>query len=265
MGRSSIISKANLPGRYAWAAGESVGPLNLIYILYSLPGKLKPQPDAASSVFGTGLPIQHEILGLLYVIHYANRAIITPLFIAPSMSPIHPSITVSMSLFQYLNSSQLACWMVYSAIDAGGVNTSSLISPLAILGAVLYIGGLAGNIVAENKLFDLRRGAAKRKAKSEGKAVITYDKVYVMPPAEGLFTYILYPHYVLEWVEWIGAWLLGGAFGLGWGAGNGYTWFVVNEIAAMLPRAYDGKHWYEGKFGKKAVGGRSGAIPLLGL
>jgi 3-oxo-5-alpha-steroid 4-dehydrogenase 1 len=262
MGKHSVTSKFNLPGRYAWAAGELVGPLNLLYIIYSLPGKLKPQPDAASSIFGTGMPIQYEIMALLYVIHYANRAFITPLFINPSMSPIHPSITASMSFFQFLNSSQIACSLVYSAKEKGS-DSGSLISPLAMLGAVLWVGGLIGNIFAENKLFSLRRGAAKRKAKSEGKAVITYSKVYVVPPAEGLFTYILYPHYVLEWVEWAGASILGAAWGFGWL--NAYTWFLLNELGPMPPQAYAGKKWYEEKFGKKAVGGRAAAIPFLGL
>lgn len=265
MGRTSIISNFNFPGRYAWAAAEVVGPLNLLYVLFSLPEKLKPQPHSASSVLGTGLPLQHEILGCLYVVHYINRAIITPLFIAPSMSPIHASVTVMMSTFQFINSANLGCWIVYSARDKGGENDSPLLSLLSVLGFVLYFGGLAGNIVAENKLFSLRRGAAKRKAKSEGRAVVTYDKVYTIPPVEGLYTYVLFPHYVLEWVEWAGFWIVGGAWGLGWGNESAALWFLINEIAAMLPRAYDGKHWYEDKFGKRAVAGRAGAIPLLGL
>jgi 3-oxo-5-alpha-steroid 4-dehydrogenase 1 len=263
MGKHSVTSRFNLPGRYAWAAGEMIGPLNLLYILYSVPGKLKPQPNAASSVFGTGMPIQHELMGLLYIIHYANRALITPLFLNPSMSPIHPSITAAMSLFQFMNSSQIACSLAYSANDMGELEPSSLVSPLAILGAVLWAGGLTGNILAENKLFELRRAAARRKAKSEGKAVITYSKVYVVPPAEGFFKYILYPHYVFEWVEWAGAWILGAAWGFGWR--NGYMWFLLNELGPMPPQAYSGKKWYEEKFGKKAVGGRAAAIPFLGL
>jgi 3-oxo-5-alpha-steroid 4-dehydrogenase 1 len=265
MGRTSIVSKANLPGRYAWAAAEIIGPINLLFILFTLPSKLKPQPESATSVLGTGLPVQHEILGLLYIVHYANRAVISPLLLAPSMSPIHATVTAAMSLFQFMNSSIIACWIVYAARDKGGENTSLLLSLLSVLGFVLYFGGLAGNIVAENKLFSLRRGAAKRKAKSEGKATVTYDKVYTIPPAEGVFSYVLYPHYVLEWFEWTGFWVLGGAWGLGWGNRSAALWFVINEIVTMLPRAYDGKFWYEGKFGKRAVAGRAGAIPVLGL
>ena len=265
MGRTSIVSRLNLPGRYAWAGAEVLGPLSMLYVLFTLPGKLKPPPYSDSSVAGTGLPIQHEILGALYVIHYANRALITPLLLAPSMSPIHASVMVMMAIFQILNASNLACWIVYSAREMGGKNKSPLFSAMSVLGFVLYIGGLAGNIVAENKLFSLRRGAAKRKAKSEGKATVTYNKVYTIPAAEGVFKYVMYPHYVLEWVEWTGVWVLGGAWGLGWGNKSAALWFVISEITAMLPRAYDGKKWYEGKFGKRAVAGRAGAIPFLGL
>jgi 3-oxo-5-alpha-steroid 4-dehydrogenase 1 len=180
------------------------------------------------------------------------------------MSPIYAAVTVLMSLFQFINSSNIACWIVYSARDRGGVNSSPLLSLLSVLGFVLYFGGLAGNIIAENKLFSLRRGAAKRKAKSEGKAQITYDKVYVIPPAEGLFRYVLSPHYALEWIEWTGYWILGAAWGLGWGNRSAALWFVIAEVASMLPRAYDGKEWYGNKFGKRAVAGRTAAIPFIG-
>ena len=265
MGRSSITSRLNMPGRYAWAAAEVLGPLYLLSIMFTLPSKLHPSPSSSSSLLGTGLPIQHEVLGMLYVVHYLNRSIVTPLFLAPSMSPIHAIVTVSMSIFQLMNSGNIACWIVYSALAKGGKNDTPVLSPLSILGLTLFFGGLTGNIIAENTLFSLRRGAAKRKAKSQGKATITYDKVYTIPPAEWIFKYMLYPHYVLEWVEWTGFWVLGGAWGLGWGNQSAAMWFVIAEISSMLPRAVDGRRWYEGKFGKKAVAGRAGALPGLGL
>lgn len=109
-------------------------------------------------------------------------------------------------------------------------------------------------------LFSLRRGAAKRKARAEGRATITYDKVYVVPPAEGWFSYVLYPHYVLEWVEWLGFAITGYGAGLGF-SGQPPVWFLINEVAAMLPRARSGRIWYEEKFGKKAAAGRGGALP----
>lgn len=274
MGKTSSSSKyLNLPGRYAWCLAEIVGPVNLIYILFSLPRVLHPLSITTTSIsprtglFGTGLPITHEIMGLLYVLHYINRAIITPLYAAPSMSPIHLVVFLSMSIFQYLNSTSLGGWICYNAQQQVSTLSSSkvdarLISPLSIIGIILFVFGMAGNIASEWHLFELRRGAAKRKAKSEGKATITYDKVYVIPEAKGLFQYVLFPHYALEWVEWTGYWILGIAWGLGWSPLNSAAlMFLINELTSMTPRAYSGVSWYEKRFGKRAVAGRKAVIP----
>ena len=266
MGKTSKSSRSNLPGKPAWVLGELVGPLNLLYIILALPQRLKPAPNSSSSLFGTGLPIQHELLALLYLIHYANRAIITPIFLNPSMSPMQWYIPLMMATFQFINSSNIGAWLVYSSQSHSSSilqqkqqqQQPSLLSPLALVSLAVFIVGLAGNISSESHLFTLRRGAAKRKAKSEGKPLhpsnISYDKVYVIPPAQGLFTYTLYPHYMLEWVEWTGYALLGYSYGLG--IDTPATWFVVAEVATMLPRAVEGRRWYAEKFGKRAVGNR---------
>jgi 3-oxo-5-alpha-steroid 4-dehydrogenase 1 len=260
MGKTSTKSRLNLPGRYAWAGAELIGPLNLAYILFTLPEKLRPQPNASTSFLGTGLPAQNETMALLYLAHYLNRAVISPLYINPSMSPIHPIVTCFMVTFQYLNSTSIATWLVYS--DAASSNEFRPILTIgAVVGFTIFALGLAGNIWTETRLFDLRRGAAKRKAKSEGKAVVSYDKVYVIPPAEGFFKQILCPHYALEWFEWTGYWILGGAWSLGWGWKSAGLWFVLVELSTMAPRAYQAKVWYEQKFGKVAVGGRAAVIP----
>lgn len=261
MGKTSSDSKLNLPGRYAWAVAEAVGPLNLIFVMYSLPQRLKGLPSS-TGLFGTGLPIQNEILGLLYVLHYFNRAFLTPIFLAPSMSPIHPSVSIMMAGFQYINSANIGSWLTYSAVGNG--NESPLLSLTSVIGMVLFITGLTGNFLAENTLFDLRRGAAKRKAKSEGRAIVTYDKVYAIPPAQGFYKYVMFPHYSLEWLEWTGYWILGAAWGLGWNYNRSAAlWFLVNEFATMAPRAYDGLAWYNKKFGVRAVGGRKAVLPGL--
>lgn len=214
-------------------------------------------------------------MGLLYVLHYLNRAVITPLFVAPSMSPIHVTTSIAMTLFQFLNSTNLGAWISYDAqrraISPNLSDEPEIFSPLAVVGIVLFITGLSGNISAEWHLFEFRRGAAKRKAKSEGKATITYDKVYVIPEAKALFKYVMYPHYSLEWVEWTGYWILAGAWGMGWGYG-GFIYgvtpgtsaafiFLVNEVFTMTPRAVKGVSWYEKKFGKRALMDRKAVIP----
>jgi 3-oxo-5-alpha-steroid 4-dehydrogenase 1 len=256
MGKTSILSPLNLPGRLAWILAESVGPLNLLFIIYSLPSKLHPVPNSPTSVLFTGLPVQNELLAALYILHYLNRALITPL-LAPSLSPIHVVVSVFMATFQFLNSSNIASWLCYSAQAQSP--DSTVYPPLVLLGLTLFLAGFALNISAEHTLFSLRRGAATRKAKSEGKATVSYDKVYVIPPAEGVFTRILYPHYAAEWVEWLGYWIFAGAVGLGWGTPA--AWFVVAEVASMLPRAVQGREWYVGKFGEGRVVGRKAVLP----
>lgn len=246
MGRTSLASaRFNVPGRLAWCIGELVGPINAAFILLTLPSKVHPPPPNAI----LGLAPWHLVIGSLYIIHYINRAFITPVFLAPSMSPIHLSVMLPMCLFNFVNSSGIATWLCYTP-----ATTQS--EPLRYLGLVIFFVGMVGNIIAENKLFELRRGSAKRKAKSEGKAVVTYDKVYVIPPVEGLFKYNLYPHYVWEWLEWTGYWMIGG-----WAFGPAMT-FLINEVSTMTPRGVQGRQWYEKKFGKRAVAGRGGIGPF---
>lgn len=268
MGRTSSTSTSiyNLPGRYAWCIAELIGPLNLIYILYTLPRHLRPLSTTTTppttSLLGTGLPITHEILALLYILHYLNRALITPLFSAPSMSPIHLRVAIAMSLFQYLNSTSLAGWLCYNTAQHHQQQT--IITPLSLLGLTLFTTGLTTNILAEQTLFTLRRAAAARKSRSEGKATISYHKVYVVPPATGLFKYILFPHYTAEWLEWTGYWILGGAWGLGWAWGDSAAMvFLVNEVVSMTPRAVRGVEWYRDRFGVRSVKGRWGVVPGL--
>ncbi|KAJ5570963.1 hypothetical protein N7535_004623 [Penicillium sp. DV-2018c] len=240
-GKTSSESIFNIPGRIAWCAMEIVGPINLIYSLAT---------PAAHSPTLSNLPTSNILVASLYCIHYLNRAIISPFFSAPSMSPIHPFIMTSAMLFNWFNSACLAGWLRGYTTD-----------------------GEAGN--NGNK----------------------FHKVYVIPPARGVFRYILYPHYVFEWLEWTGFALAGTAVApfssfsgfassvssvviapplrlapwlipVAWAAGKldvplplPAVVFVVNAVTNMLPHARWGRKWYVEKFGEKAVAGRGAAVP----
>ncbi|KAJ5542200.1 hypothetical protein N7461_008203 [Penicillium sp. DV-2018c] len=301
-GKTSSESIFNIPGRIAWCAMEIVGPINLIYSLAT---------PAAHSPTLSNLPTSNILVASLYCIHYLNRAIISPFFSAPSMSPIHPFIMTSAMLFNWFNSACLAGWLRGYTVPTvpGFYSYSERLSPrpaavelLPALGIVLFAVGMAGNIYSETSLFRLRREEAERRAskKTGGEAGNNgnkFHKVYVIPPARGVFRYILYPHYVFEWLEWTGFALAGTAVApfssfsgfassvssvviapplrlapwlipVAWAAGKldvplplPAVVFVVNAVTNMLPHARWGRKWYVEKFGEKAVAGRGAAVP----
>lgn len=139
----------------------------MLYILWKLPPRLNIP----------SLPLSNKLVASLYVIHYVNRAIISPFFAAPSMSPLHASVVAMAVLFNWLNSSCLAGWLVgyhvpvlgYKTDGAVGVGESysSRYSPathfLPCLGMVLFTAGMMGNIHSERTLFRLRREAAEKR------------------------------------------------------------------------------------------------------
>ncbi|KAL4878530.1 hypothetical protein BJY04DRAFT_110329 [Aspergillus karnatakaensis] len=232
---SSKNSLFNLPGRIGWFIMEITGPVNLLYVLSTLPPKLNIHI----------LPLPNKLLAGLYVLHYLNRAVISPFFAAPSMSPIHAFIVIAAMAFNWVNSTCLAAWLVgynvttvpgyYPSASADGLglaspekvleesltSTAGTSLMLPTIGLVLFFTGMVGNIHSERTLFRLRREAAEKQTSQaaskkddkrqdpEGRKTNKYAKVYTIPPASGVFSTILYPHYVFEWLEWTGFALLG--------------------------------------------------------
>ncbi|GAQ37445.1 hypothetical protein AtubIFM56815_006614 [Aspergillus tubingensis] len=327
-GKTSLKSSPlNLPGRWAWCIMEIVSPMTLLYLLYSLP---KHYPDLTLSPSLSTLPTGNKFLAFLFTLHYTNRAIISPFFAAPSISPIHVIIASSAVAFNWFNAVCLAGWLAgypvpyststssYSSSYASGGSIGR--AWLAPLGLTLFLGGMAGNISAERTLFRLRREEAHRKKESSspppsissssstkdatkaggkekgGRNI--YSKIYTIPPPTGLFTSILYPHYVAEWIEWLGFAILAAGIvtttpsvkvGAGAGAaGDGSfqlapwlvpvarlaDWmgvpmplpavvFLVNAVSNMLPHARWGRKWYVEKFGEGRVKGRGAVVPFF--
>ncbi|PKY02171.1 hypothetical protein P168DRAFT_273148 [Aspergillus campestris IBT 28561] len=237
-GKSSLPKATlNIPGRLGWMLMELIGPLNLLYILRT----------QCSNLGIDSLPLPNKLVVALYLIHYVNRAIVSPLM-APSVSPTHVFIVASAVCFNWLNSTCLAGWVLGyevlwegfedlassgAAVSAGNGN-STAVWVTSLLGTLVFALGMAGNIYSERTLFRLRREeVAKRSSSSssstsssaptEEKTTSTpkdttnkesknkYSKVYVIPPPKGPFTSILYPHYVFEWAEWFGFALAGTA------------------------------------------------------
>ena len=321
-GKTSRESPLNLPGRFGWFLMEIIGPVNLLAILYTqLDGDLAALPTTGS-----------KLATALYVLHYANRAVISPFVSAPSMSPIHAFIVSSAMMFNWFNSVCLAGWVLGFPLDIAlglGSGSGSGSEPGAVLqastvaqaqaqaqgtgqtwllggGLAMFFIGMIGNIYSERTLFRLRREEGDKQASSSAgskgssssssgggneKKKNKYSRVYVIPPKQGVFKTILYPHFAFEWIEWLGYALVGTAvFPVGTGSLVATTapritlvpWlvpaarlaqslqvplplpavvFVVNAVTNMLPHARWGRKWYVEKFGEERVGNRGAAVP----
>ncbi|KAL8848117.1 MAG: hypothetical protein Q9221_006837 [Calogaya cf. arnoldii] len=248
-GKTSIPSHFNIPGKFAWAVMETPGFVCLLYCMFSIPATQGIQK----------LPAANWLMAALFSIHYIYRAIISPLFLNPSMSPIHPFILVSALSFQVINGTCIGGYLAGygpSTQDDWAGATIRIQS-----GLLIFFAGFLGNMYHDDELREIRRAAArnqKRKAEAQGDKSNEgkVDKVYEVPQ-NGLFRLVLYPHFFCEWIEWCGFWIIGGL------ACVPARTFVINEITTMTPRALTGKKWYIKRFGKEKVGSRRAVIPGL--
>jgi 3-oxo-5-alpha-steroid 4-dehydrogenase 1 len=168
-----------------------------------------------------------------------------------------PIVWIFAAVFQLFNSISIGGWLAGYGPTTDG-DWAGRYWAMEI-GLILWAWGLLGNIFHEDDLREIRRSADRKQraeAEKSGKPVEGVDKVYMLPK-NGLFKYVLYAHYFCEWVEWAGFCMIGG-----WDCGPART-FLVNEVTTMLPRALQGKRWYEKKFGKDKVGSRKAVIPGL--
>ncbi|CRK22622.1 hypothetical protein BN1708_003562 [Verticillium longisporum] len=253
MGKTSVKSRINLPGRLAWFLMEIPGFSILLYVMRTLPG--------LSGV--TDLPWQNKVLAGLFVIHYSYRAVIFP-FIQPSMSPIHPLVAVLATSFQLVNGTCIGAYLA-----AYGPTTeaqwSAALAPFGtaqfVAGIAVFYFGLIGNYFHDEELREIRRVEQRRQERvarekqQNGDARPTVDKHYRVPNTL-LFRYMLYPHYLCEWIEWFGFWMASG-----WSVPA--RAFLINEIAAMLPRAIKGRKWYAEQFGEDKIRKKWAVLPGL--
>ncbi|KAK3706718.1 hypothetical protein LTR37_012562 [Vermiconidia calcicola] len=246
-GKTSIDSKLNLSGKWAWCIMESPTILLMTYCMFSI-----PQQEGIAS-----LPWANWTMAGIYCIHYIYRAWLSPLLLNPSMSPIHLFVFLGAVVFNTFNALSLGGWLAGYGPTTVHDWAGRLYS--IEIGLVLWGWSFMGNIFHDDDLREIRRSAARRQkaeAEKEGKPIKGVDKVYMIPK-NGLFQYILYPHFLCEWFEWAAYWMIGG-----WGCVPART-FLINEVATMLPRALQGRQWYIERFGAEKVGNRKAVIPGL--
>jgi 3-oxo-5-alpha-steroid 4-dehydrogenase 1 len=216
--QSSIVPTVN--GKMGWMLMEIVSPVTVL-LFFSTYQQSGPSVS-------TG-----RVLLALWLAHYSNRAVISPLM-APGMSNSRVDIVFYSALFNFVN----AAWIGH---DLGFLNSQEFtLTPRTQLALGLFAMGLLINLSSDYYLQSVRREKGNRSQ-------------YILPEW-GLYKYILSPNYAGEIVEWIGyAMLL--REDSGW-------FFLAWTICNLAPRARSHLAWYKEKFGAK-VGSRRALIPYV--
>lgn len=224
---------------------ELVSPAMFIYTFLESP--------LALSAPRLSLHDPSTFLATLFLIHYANRALISPLR-TPVRSKSHISVLLSGVIFNVVNGSLLGIYL--SSASAQSFLHDAFSRPLFWAGVGLWAMGFVGNILHDEVLLSIRRKAkAKGKAKEDDVSGKSKDaKPHYAVPHGFLYSYISYPNYFCEWIEWLGFALAAsplpsfGSFAELLAALTPPYLFFAAEVFLMLPRAYKGHKWYHSRF-----------------
>lgn len=260
----------------------------VLYLMYTLPTSLSlPEPLPRENWLMAGMFVSfyiilhtsfrcfmfpsyplHALTPSGQTIHYIYRSLISPLLLNPSMSPIHPIVWLAALSFNVLNAVSIGGWLGGYGPTTKNEWAHRFAYVRFQLGIIVWAAGFLGNIYHDDELREIRRAAARQQkqreeAEAEGNSKPgekrknkSVDKVYLLPHG-GLFELVLFPHYLCEWIEWAGFWMVGGLKCVPARS------FMINEIATMTPRAVAGRRWYIERFGREKVGRRRAVIPWL--
>lgn len=220
---------------------ELVSPLAFLHAYLSSP--------LSHSSFNSPPPLTPthppNLLAFLFLAHYANRALISPLR-TPSRSKSALAIPLAAAAFNILNGSLMGAYLSSPAAHAYLAHAYS--SPRFWAGLALWAAGFAGNIAHDEILLNIRRS---RNSQDKGSAG---GKEHYAIPHGGLFTLVSFPNYFCEWAEWLGFALAAApppslASGAMLLATIAPPWtFLLAEVVTMFPRAWRGHKWYHSKF-----------------
>ncbi|PPQ64844.1 hypothetical protein CVT24_008210 [Panaeolus cyanescens] len=250
-------SRLVVDGIKAWIFMELISPLTFCYAFYTSPLTAQRPPLQLPS-----LGARHSILAACFLLHYANRAILSPLR-TPSRSKTHIIVPLSAIGFNIINGGLMGAYLSspFTRLYLRNVPNTTFYTGLAV-----WIIGLLGNIYHDEILLNIRRRA---QAKTE--------KQHYAIPQGGLYRFISYPNYFCEWIEWLGFAVaaspisfdissfelssLSALFSLQtyvdiintpgpyFAPSLSPPWiFLITEILLMLPRAYRGHQWYHSTF-----------------
>ncbi|KAI0653511.1 3-oxo-5-alpha-steroid 4-dehydrogenase-domain-containing protein [Cubamyces menziesii] len=245
-------------GIKSWIFMELISPAFFIYTFLHSP--LSP-PGASPS-----LALSHPptFLSALFLLHYLNRALISPLR-TPSRSKSHLLVPLSAIAFNSVNGSLLGTYLSSPAADA--FLDGAFARPRFWAGVALWALGLVGNVVHDEILLNIRRkakakgkgkahesnGGAKDDDDNNGKAKRNAQEHYAIPHGL-LYRFISYPNYFCEWMEWLGFALAASpapsctSFAAFLATVSPPWLFVFSEFFLMFPRAWKGHKWYHSRF-----------------
>ncbi|KAI0790588.1 3-oxo-5-alpha-steroid 4-dehydrogenase-domain-containing protein [Abortiporus biennis] len=244
-------------GINSWILMELVAPSTFSYTFLSSP--LSPTRITTTPPLS---PLHNPpaFLASLYLLHYLNRALISPLR-TPSRSKSHIIVPFSAISFNVVNGFLLGAYL--SSDQALTFLEGAFDRPLFWVGITLWVFGLVGNLLHDEILLNIRR---KAKAKGKGKATsddstddnngkkkLNKQEHYAIPHGL-LYRLISYPNYFCEWIEWFGFALAASpfpsfvSFPAFLGSLTPPHLFLLAEFFTMIPRAYKGHKWYHNKF-----------------
>ena len=227
---------------------ELVSPFTFVYTYLHSP--------LSSLNFGTSPPLSvhnpSAFLAVLFLIHYANRAVLSPLR-TPSRSKSHLIVILCAICFNGINGPLMGAYL--SSPECLSYLTGAYQRPRFWLGTLMWAAGYIGNIVHDEILLNIRRKKQVEDAKKtpeqseQGKKGEHYGIPHGL-----LYKYISYPNYFCEWIEWLGFALAASPLP------SFESWesflvtvtppflFFVAEVVTMVPRAVKGHQWYHSKF-----------------
>lgn len=256
---------------------ELVSPFAFIYTFITSP--LSQQAPALP-----GLTEPRAILAACFLIHYLNRALISPLR-TPSRSKTHIVVPLWGVTFNILNGSLMGSYLSspFARMWLQGSLRASFYAGLGI-----WAAGMVGNIYHDEILLNIRRNATVKGKAKDGEAK---GEHYAIPQG-GLYSLVSYPNYLCEWVEWLG--FAFAASPLPFHLSNlalaslpslltpqsyidmiktpsqsffpdlSPPWiFLLTEFLLMVPRAYKGHKWYHSKFKDTYPTDRKAVIPFI--
>lgn len=226
---------------------ELISPTTFLYTFLNSP--------LSTTKFGTSPPLSFShpptFLAVLYLVHYLNRAIVSPLR-TPSRSKSHIIVPLSAILFNTVNGSLMGAYL--SSPSADNFLRGAFQRPLFWVGLGMWAFGLAGNIYHDEILLNIRRHSKVKAKSQENTNSKEIKKEHYAIPHGGLFNLVTFPNYFCEWVEWLGFAVIASPFpSLSSTADFLATisppyLFFLSEILLMIPRAFKGHKWYHKRF-----------------